>query len=325
MNMTSTAGIRAMKLNYEPLVRIGLDGEPRPGAATDWNVEDDTTIHVTLREDMTFHDGEPVTAEDVQFTYDYMNEWGVPALSTYYEPVDSVEIINDTEVRFHLTEPYSGFIRLGMNMIWILPMHIWDGIVEERDFEHPRDWTKTEVDTTGSGPFEITFYEPNSRAVYERHDDHHMDFEMDTLVWSVYGSLSAAMGDLESGDIHHVKELQPEQYERAEDNDNLVAVANPSHGYVPVHIHNEHVPFHDPVVRRAMAHALDKQEIINVALSGYGDVSISPIAPANEFYHNSDVPAYEGGPEEARQLLIDAGYRWDENGNLLVPQDRMPE
>lgn len=319
LNLRGTSSVRALLLNYDPLVRIDLDGTPRPAAAADWDIVDTTTVDVTLRDGMTFHDGEPVTPEDVKFTFDYIMDWDVTYLRSYYNPIDNVELRGDNVIRFNLKNPNAPFVQITLNQIWILPKHIWENVVEEKGFEHPKEWAKEEVDLTGSGPYRMTEYESENRAIYEKFDDYYMDFPVDRLIWKVYGSQTTAIGDLEEGRIHNVRGLQASQYERTKQNNNLVSFAVPSHGLTPIYIQNSREPFGDINVRHAMAHCLDKQEIINVALQGYGDIATSPIAPANEFWHNPDVPKYEGGAETGRQILYDAGYRWNSNQQLLKP------
>lgn len=327
MNLNGTTSVRGLKPIYDPLVRISLDGTPKPSAAKEMpKVVDDTTIEATLREGMTFHDGEPVTSEDVKFTYDYLNEWDSPYLESYYGIIDETEVLDDLTVRFNLSEPQASFTSVSLNQTWILPKHVWEGVVEEEGFSHPREWSKTEVDMTGSGPFELTAYESQNRAVYEKHDNyeetHPWEFAMDKLIWKIYGSKSAAIGDLEKGRVHNVKALGPSQFQKLKERENIETAAVSSHGFTPVYLnHRKGKPFDDRAFRLALTQATDKQEVINVALQGLGDVAKTSMAPVNEFWYNPEIGSHQDGGEAARQTLIDAGYRWDENGNLLMPKE----
>lgn len=321
MEWTSTAEARNQILNWDPLVRFGLDGQAQGSAATDWEVVDELTVEVELREGMVFHDGEPVTAEDVKFTYDYHMQWETEKIARFYERIDSVEVLDDHRVRFNYERPDSGFI-VAFNQIWILPKHVWDGVIDEFDADQPRSLhVPNDVPATGSGPFKMLQTSPDDRTIYEVFDDYYVDFEVDQLIWNHFGSSSSLFGALETGEVHHVAGLEPGDFERAETNDDLNAESTRTIGFTPIHTHTQHEPTNDVNVRQAMAHAIDYNEIIAVATRGNADVSTSPIAPANEDWHNHNLEPYTGGPAKARRVLYDAGYRWNEDQQLLMPID----
>lgn len=321
MEWTSTPTARNLILNYDPLVRFDRNAEPMGAAAADWEVVDSLTIEVTLREGMTFHDGEPVTPEDVKFTYEYHMEWGTEKIERFYERIDNIEILDSQTLRFNYAEPDAGYV-VGFNQVWILPEHIWDGVADEFDVDHPRSLRVPEdVPAIGSGPFKLEYHAQEDRTILEVFDDYYVDMDPEQIIWNHFGSSSAAFGSLETGDVHHMAEVEPGDFERAEEDDNLLAEGVPTIGFTPVHTHTEHEPTDDVTVRQAMAHAIDYDEIIAVATRGNADVSTSPISPANEFWHNSDLEPYTGGPGQARKMLYDAGYRWDEDQNLLKPRE----
>ena len=100
-----------LRLIYDPLVRLDKDLNIVPWAAKSWKIVDNTTVDVTLRDGMKFHDGRPVTVDDLKFTVDYIKEWKFPALSRVWKNVDNVRVVDRQTVRFKLVEPYAPLVR----------------------------------------------------------------------------------------------------------------------------------------------------------------------------------------------------------------------
>lgn len=315
----------AIAMAYDRLVRIGLDAEPKPWAARDWEWKDSTTLEMSLREDLTFHDGEPFTAEDVKFTMEYYLEWTVPYMKSYYAQVDSVDTLDDYTVQFNLSAPNVSFLSIGLAQLYILPKHIWDGVAEEAGVEHPRNWDNSPY--IGSGPLRVREFDPENRVLYEVHEDDPRteEWDVEELAWKVYGSQAAAVGDLQSNRISFVQALHPNNYQQLTGSPGVKAVNERAHGYTRVELHNKTAPTSDKVFRQALAHATNKDDIINVVFDGNADKATSPVAPVLEFWHNPDTPSYEGGVSKAREMLEDARYSWDDDGNLLLPLDRFSD
>lgn len=321
MSHTGPEAVFLHKLNYDPLVQMDPDGNPvAEGAAEDWEVVSDTEIDVTLREGMTWHDGEPVTPEDVIFTWDYATEHGITYLASDIDPYESSELVGDRTIRFTLSRPFGGFIPVSLYRVPILPQHVWDGITEEEGLDHPGEWA--DPDMTGSGPFQMVNYEPGNRIVFEKHEGHYYadEYDFDSLVYNIYGTRTAAIGDVIAGNATFAEDLGFSDWERADDADNVTAVTNESIQINGIFINTVREPYNDVRVRQAIAYAINRSEILDTVHQGYGEVAISPIASANETYYNPDVPAYEHSVEQAQSLLEDAGLRIDD-GTLMKPTD----
>lgn len=324
MSHTGPEAVFLHKLNYDPLVQMDVDGEPIPeGAAEEWEVVDDTTIDVTLREGMTWHDGEPVTPEDVMFTWDYATEHGIPYLASDIEPYESSELTDDRTVRFNLKNPFGGFIPVSLYRVPILPKHVWDGITEEEGLENPGQWE--DPDMTGSGPFQFVTYEPGNRIVFEKHDDHyHADkFDFDTIVYNIYGTNSTAVGDVIDGAATFTQGLGSTDWTRADEADSAEAIENSSIAANAIFFNTNNEPFNDVLVRRAIAYAINKTELVATVHQGYAKPAKSPVSPANEQYHNPDIEGYEYNLEQARDVLVESGFRY-EDGTLVKPVDWEP-
>lgn len=318
MAPTKSGDLMGLKMVYDRLIRLGPKGQPQPWAATDWDAVDPQTVDVTLREGMTWHDGEAVTPEDVKFTVEYLQEWKVPYLQSFYTDIESVEVTGSNGVRFNLSRPRASFIGVDLALLFIMPQHVWDGLPEREGLEHPREYQDT--DYIGSGPFTVRDFSQSDRVVWQVYDDHFADFDINAFIWNKYGGKAAALGDVESGDASFVESLQASQYNRVKDQSGIGAENVSQHGWKAIYMNNDRRPFSDKQFRLAASHATDRERAAEIVYDGLADIQDGPIAPANEFWHNPDLPTYDGGAEEARDILFEAGYRWDENGNLLMPK-----
>lgn len=307
------------KLMYDSLVELDLDGNPIGRAAENWNVKNDTTILFTLREGMKWQDGETVTAGDVKFTWDYITNWEIGWLSSDYAPYDSSEIVDERTVQFNLSEPSAIFIPISAYRMPILPKHIWEGIVEEEGFESPTDWNNP--DTTGSGPFQLAQYESNTKIAFEKHTDHYWADEMpfDRFIQNMYGSQTPAVGALEDNEIQFIQSVQPSAFNRLKNVDQVKATGAPNFPVSAIFYMNTIEPYDDVALRRAFAYATDKQDIIDIIYNGDASKSPTCVAPAAKPYYNQNAKIYEHDVTKARMVLKEAGYRWDDNGNLLQP------
>ncbi|WP_115864117.1 ABC transporter substrate-binding protein [Halorussus litoreus] len=319
MAPTKSADLMGLKMVYDRLVRLGPDGQPQPWAATEWTAPEPDTFDVTLRDDMTWHDGEDVTPEDVTFTIEFLQEWGVPYMKSFYDPIESVEVVDDNVVRFNLESASASFTGVNLALLFILPKHVWDGLPEDEGLEHPKNYNDTQY--VGSGPFTVNTFEESNRVVFDVYDDHWADFNVDSFIWKKYGGKTQALATVEKGDASWVVNIQPGQFERAKQNQGVEANGVSQHGWKAIYMNNARRPFDDKMFRKAVAHATDKERVIKLVYGGRADSIEGPIPPANDFWHNPDLPSYDGGEEKARRMLFEAGYRWNEDGTLLMPKE----
>lgn len=316
LDSTTVWGWKFMRLYYDKLVRLSPDIEPIPWAAESINPVDELTIEVVLRDGMTFHDGEPVTVEDVQFTYHYYMEKDFAYFRPFYRPLDHVEIIDDKTMHFHLNAPVANFITVTMSQIPILPMHLWE------DIDEPDQLTPDQIPTVGSGPMRFDRFD---RGEYKRlftYEDHFMadEIDIDAIEYIIYADSEGVFTALLTQEIDMPSwRLEPAQIDLAELEDHLTVVSAPDFGYYHMTYNLRVQPLDDVYFRRAIAHAIPKQTIVDVLLDGRGEPGTSIIAPANPFWHNPDTPEFEYDLELARELLEEAGYWWDDEGRLNFP------
>lgn len=285
-----------------------------PSLATSWEANEDATVWTfELREDVTWHDGEPFTAEDVAFTFDLITTEGIGARSAgQIASLQSVEVVDDYTVEMTFAEPHSTLpIMVAYNM-GILPKHI----LADQDPSEPTAYLENPI---GTGPFEFESGTAGSSWVMTRNDDWWGgEANLDQLVFNVVPDMNATVAQLRSGDVD-VALVQPRQADTLEGAEGLTVSAVPQVNYFYVATVNNVGPFDSAEVRRALNYAIDKDAIIETVIRGYGTPATSPIPPALDVYHRTDLEPYPYDPERAREILADEG--WEENADGLLERD----
>ncbi|WP_253184592.1 ABC transporter substrate-binding protein, partial [Natrialba sp. SSL1] len=172
--------------------------EPEPWAAEEWDWEDDETLVVQVRDDMVFHDGEPVTVEDVIWSYETAMETEAPAYAVFVDPIDEIEQTGEWEVTFHLEEPYVPFISSTLGEVPILPQHYWEDLIEETGYGDA-PWEIVIDDDqpiVASGPFQWGSWDQGERFEMPAFDDH--PFAAPNIEMRVQRPLSTRDAELES-------------------------------------------------------------------------------------------------------------------------------
>ncbi len=321
LSSKSVYGWRNLRLIYDKLVRLSPEIEPVPWAAESWEVVADDVIDVTLRSGMTFHDGEPVTVEDVKFSYDLFIDQNVEYFASFLEPIDSVEITDENTVRFNLKYAYAPFITNTLAQIPILPQHIWE------DISNPVQYANSEA--IGSGPFKLERFQTGEELVLSRFDEYFEPPIIEGYIFQIFASPEGVLTALELGNVDMVSyDLVPAHTEQIFNNDggrydHLELTEAQDIGFFYLGFNIDRPPFDNREFRKAVAYLTDYDLALDVHLNGYGARGGGgfSIVEANEFWHNPNVPIYDTyDPEMARQILEDAGFTWDSNGRMRMPK-----
>lgn len=320
------------RLCHDSLTVVGEDGLPKPWLATDWEISgDNTRIDFTIRDGHEFNDGEPCTAEDVAFTYQYILEWEVPFFHSAVEKVTDVSADGNT-VTFELSEADAPIFNDAFSRIHILPEHIWSQIPDAEDgIDAPFEWSPTESDLTapygliGSGPYEFGEWRRGEGVRLNVRDSHPVRTpDIDSIFLQTIGSPSALTTALRNQEIDFVisSDAGPQILDNlAQEVDHLEFVATESVGYDEWAMNTRREPLGRKSVRRAMSAMIPKDLIVNEVWRGYAEVAISPISPALEFWHNPDVEKWhEYGEEDAIQWLEEDGFVVEDDA-IYYPQD----
>ena len=296
-------GIITMYHLFDNLVVRNLDtGKIIPNLATSWKLVNDTTWEFTLRDDVTFHNGEKFTAHTVKFNYDRILDPDnkLPQRGNHKE-IKSVEVVNDTTVRFTTHRPYPIMLERMQNF-----QMIPEGYFKETGKAHIAE------NPVGTGPYKFVRWIRGRELLFERNDNYwgpKPAFKYAKI--RIIPDTSTQIAELLSGGVDIVRALPPDQIE----------VVNASgmgrHMIAPIlrtaFLQLDSVgrsgkhPVQDVRVRRAMNHAMNTDGYIKYILNGAADRTATVINP-KAFGYDASVPVYEYDPKKARQLLKEAGY-----------------
>lgn len=299
LDFTTTAGAaipQALMSNvYEGLVEVDQSGEVAPLLAKDWTLSaDNTTYTFTLQEDVTFSNGDEFTAEDVKFSFDRVKSDWVTTLKAKMDVVDSVEVISDTEVAVHLSEPSNA---------WLFDLATPVGAIFS-----PDGVADLANEPVGTGPYAVESWAPNENIKLETRDDYWGEAPgVKSVTLQYFADATATTNALRTGDVDAIVNLQaPELVSTFEEDDAFTVTTGTSNGEISLSMNNRAAPFDDVRVRQAVLYALDKQAILDTAWNGYGSLVATYSTPTDPYYVDLN-DEYPFDPEKAKDLLADAG------------------
>lgn len=300
-----------VSLVFDGLTRYDESGELIPHLAESWTVsEDGLTIQFRLRQDITWHDGEAFTADDVVFTYQLMQDdafSGPAALHTLWQSV-TVSKLDDYGVAIVLPEPYSPF--LVATTRGILPAHRLEGVTAAF---LPTDSFNQEP--IGTGPFIVA---PGQDWT----QDHHLQLQpnpaywrrgsqLDTLEFRFYPDEAALLAAFAAGNIQAINRVSQSLLpELASESDvRLFTAAEPGFSTLLFNFTDSGAPaLEDVTVRQALAYGLDREQLVDDVLNGQGLPLEGPYLPSNWAYNSALLTAYSYQPITATALLDQAGW-----------------
>jgi peptide/nickel transport system substrate-binding protein len=311
-----------LRFIYDTYLKIKPDLETGPWAAESWKIVNPKTVDITLRSGMKFHDGKPVTVEDVKFTWDYTKKWAFPMYNWVTDTVDKTEILDNRTVRFHLVRPHAPFIDQVLTYAIILPKHIWEKIPESAGVKSPVDWGNAQA--IGSGPFKLGYWRKGEEGLMRANKEHWHAPHIDGLIWREQMAPDARVSGLIAGEVDiSSADMRPSQAKTLERHNYLKVVINPSHRLFMARPNMQRKPFDDREFRRALFHAINLKKIHQIVFEGAGDEGRNtPISPVFKVWHNSKIPPIDFSLDKARQILKDAGYSWDNAGRLCFPKGK---
>ncbi|MBN7758125.1 MULTISPECIES: ABC transporter substrate-binding protein [Alphaproteobacteria] len=312
------------ELVYDRLVRVGPDGLPKAWAAESYEWKDDKTIAVTLREGMKWHDGEPVTPEDVKFSFETAVSGEAPMYAPFATNIENIAIDGST-ITFTLKQPAASFVTSSLAKINLIPKHVWEPIIADLKTKEENAESYQEETPIGSGPFRFERWLTNEEIVLSANKDHFNAPKAERWILRIVPNVEAALGMLRSGEINFLAEFSGDPQvllQAAEQDGDLETVSTVEMGFRYVAFNNRRPPFDDPAFRRALSSAVDRRLIVKAAYRGYAEPSNSVVSPALGFWHNEAVvEGFEAGHDVAVKILEDAGYTL-EGDRLHYPGDQ---
>jgi peptide/nickel transport system substrate-binding protein len=304
---------------FEQLLRPDATGKEQNWLAEDWKIGGDAdkpVVEITLRAGVTFTNGDPMTADDVAFSYERLRDPKAGRWSYQQADVESVEVVDPLHLRIHFRRPNANYLTNHLTL-WIMPRHYFEKVGLAGFAKAP----------VGTGPWRFVSWQVKEEMHLQAYDGYwnkqHRPGVKDLVVKFIPEDLTRAAayrtGVVDLIDavppamIHDFQALPDTTVQSAVDGNNLFITFPPQEGGTP---------FRDLRVRQAVAHAIDVDAIIRTVLFGQGE-RYEEIG-AGEIGYDSALRPYGYDPKRARELLREAGYP---NGfdtpcyNLTVPRE----
>ncbi|MDE2396045.1 MAG: ABC transporter substrate-binding protein [Burkholderiales bacterium] len=309
----AATGFPSTQIFASPL-RFDDKWNPQPYLAETWKLaQDGKSLTLNLRKDALFHDGKPVTSADVAFTV--MAIKANHPFVTMMAPVEKIDTPDAHTAIIRMKTPHPAIV-LAMSpaLCPILPKHIYD---DGKDLKtNPRNST----DVIGSGPFRVTEFTPGQRVVLERFDKFFLAGRpyLDKIVMSISPDTFSQVLALQRGDLQMIGFMAvPTELKRVADDKNLVLTAKGYEGegalsWLAFNLARK--PFSDKAVRKALAHAIDKNFITKALMGGFAQVDNGPLMPGSPFAV-TDLVLYPYDLKKAAALLDEAGYKVGPDGS----------
>ncbi|MEO0379224.1 MAG: ABC transporter substrate-binding protein [Pseudomonadota bacterium] len=315
-------GLVGAQLFAAPL-RYDEDWTPQPYLAKAWDVsEDGLTVTLMLEEEATFHDGTPITSEDVAFSVDIIKEYH--PFKSMFAPVTSVDTPDEHTAVLNLSEPHPALmLAMSGQLMSIIPKHIYG------DGQDPKNHPRNNEDVVGSGPFKLVEFKPGEHVIMERYDGYWEEGlpYVDRVIARIIPDSSARAIALQNGELHmSTFEAEPTLVNRLSDVDGLNVTKEGYGGIGPIDwlaMNTTAGPLADVRVRQAIAYSVDKNFIMNAIMRGTAAEAKTGIHPDSPLY-SADVPAYELDLDKAGALLDEAGFPMADGKRFDITMELVP-
>ena len=294
---------------FESLTRINERGEILPGLAESWTVSDDGLVYTfKLRAGVTYHDGSGFDSADVKFSLDRArSEDSVNAQKGYFAAIAAVEAPSPQEVVVRLSRP---------DGLFLFNMGSGDATIVA-----PESADTNKTSPVGTGPFKFDRWVEGDRVELSRNADFRDPdaVRLSTVTFRFISDSAAQVAALLAGDVDAIPNMgAPETLARFENDDRFEVVVGTTEGETVMGVNLRREPFSDVRVRQAIAHAIDRQEVVDGAMFGFGTPIGSHFAPHNPAYVDLS-GRYPHDPDRARALLAEAGYPDGFDMNFKLP------
>lgn len=328
----SDEGGQSIALVYNSLVMTDRDGKVIPDLAKSWEVSSDYkhyTFH--LRQGVKFHDGTPFNAHAVKFSFDRMLRIARTAIGSYkdYADQNSCEVVDDYTIKINFTKPFPIFLIDSTCLSYAI---LSPDYVKKHATADDPDAQKWMTDhAVGTGPFKLTEFKPGQRAVFERFADYWGGSKggkttphVDEIIYQITEDPSTARLMLEKGDIDIVEKLAIEHFDKLKEVPGIKVVNYEIPVMVYITVDTSKPPFNDINVRKAVAHAINYDEIIERIERGTAE-RISGIIPRGTLGYSPDLPRYEFDLAKAKEFMKASAYPDGFTTNFMLSVERRRE
>jgi peptide/nickel transport system substrate-binding protein len=300
---------------YPSLLVMDEKANKIPYLAKEWGYSDGGRVAwFKLREDAKWQDGTPITAEDVKFTVDVTVKHSIGFNASLFSSVEKIVTPDSRTVQFYLKEPSVSFAPSAGFWLRVVPKHIWEKIQDPKQFANEKP--------IGAGPFALVRYQ---RGQYYELEPVKQGFFVesgppliDKVIFKVYPDINTLILALKKGEVDLCAEsIPPASVPDLKKTKGINVVSGPSLGYAYMifNLHSKQAGFlADVQVRKALAHAVNKDIINKMILAGNALPIATAVSPVLDFWHNPNVKDYAYDLEQAKKILDAAGYK-DTNGD----------
>ena len=287
-------------------LRFGEDFTPQPYLAESWAFSDDNkTLTLKLRQGATFHDGKPITAEDVKYSMEVVK--ANHPFATMLAPVESVDATDPLTVTVHLSRPHPAILlALSSALMPVLPKHVFDDGTDIK--ANPKNNLPV-----GSGPFKVTAFEPGQHIVLEKYDGFFLSGRpyLDRIVIKQYQDVNSAGLGVEAGEAQMLPNLDsPRLIKRLAETKDVTVTDK---GYAGIGALNwlafntKKPGLSDVRVRQAISYALDRNFVTKALHGGLSKPAIEAVVSSSPFF-TENVERYDHDEAKAKALLTEAGF-----------------
>ena len=311
---------------YDPLVWLSADGTFLPGLAESWEISEDGLIYTfRLRDDVTFHDGTPFNAEAVRFSLDRIADPETQSRKAggMLGPYDRTEIVDDTTVRIHFSEPYAPFLT-SLSTVY-LAMVSPEAVSEWGD--------EYQFHQVGTGPFVFEEYVPKDHLTLVRNPDydwapsvfdHQGPPKLEEVTFRFYTDPATRVLALESGEVDVMGEIPPRDAVRLDADPDYLLLSVPIPGQpLQFFMNTLRAPLDDVRVRQALIYAVDRPAIVDTIFESYSPPAYGPLCRSTFAYDATVEGMYAYDPDQAATLLDEAGWV-DMDGDGVRDRDGQP-
>ena len=311
-------GYLRMHFIFDTLIWKNETAGPIPLLATDWEYSLEEDVYVfNLAENAKWHDGEPVTADDVAFTISYMKEH--PYGWTVLDSVDRAEAAGPHTVKIYMSSPYAPFMEDVGGTMPILPEHIWQDVANPMEFVEDAAFV-------GSGPFKYAdFSKEHGTYRYVAFDEYHLGRPViDQLIYVKAGDTQMALqhGEADFADV------KPDMADTLRER-GFVVIAGPHYWNKKLMINHNKEPLDNVVFRQALCYAINQSEFVDKSHRGHGKPASYGLISSESVWASPNVPEYPYDPDKAKELISTLGYELadadtDTDGNGIFTKDGEP-
>ena len=303
---------------FHRLVKLDITSQLLPDAATSWDISDDgLTVTFHLRDDLTWTDGKPLTAEDARYTFETIRTTNAFFFCSYLSAVESIEAPDDVTLVFHMASPDISLVtNLGWYANFILPKHVYDvegvawGDNEAAQLSNPEK-------VVSSGPYRLVSFNQGQSIVLQANEGCPDQPAIRDLTFSIISDPTTAIQALLNGEIDAYDGIPSSNVAEVQANPQITVTSQTNPVPLRIIFNMADGRVADPAVRRAIALRVDRADISTKVSGGQMPADFSMYPPVIAWCSNTQDTAPDIDLEAAEQTLVNAGYTKGGEGHYV--------